>query len=264
MQPVQSETENMLQENHMSGKIDQYANFADVYDLEVANEDIQVFYREWRESLLGAARRYGINIRTIVDLACGTGNTTIPWLKQRKWKVIGVDSSAAMLKQARKKSRRVEWYRQDLRKLRLKERADAVTCHFDALDHILVPRDLQKVFCNTVSILNDGGLFQFDMNTEYWFRWLSIHEKLFHVGPHCFMATNEYDEKRRIGTFNQLWFVKKGRLYQRRKVSVQERAYSTAEIRRMLKNSGLRILKVTTQRKLEGKPIRMLYLTRKV
>jgi ubiquinone/menaquinone biosynthesis C-methylase UbiE len=93
----------------------------------------------------------------MVDLACGTGNTTIPLTRRRGWTVIGVDRSEAMLREARKKSRRVRWYRQDLRKLDLKERADVVTCHFDALSHILVPQDLQRVFFNAARILNTSS-----------------------------------------------------------------------------------------------------------
>jgi uncharacterized protein YlaI len=77
------------------------------------------------------------------------------------------------------------------------------------------------------------------------------------------MAYNEYAPRQRIATFHQLWFVPKGRLYEKREVKVQERAYATDEIRRMLKKAGLRLLKSEIQRRTEGKPIRMLYLARK-
>lgn len=138
-----------------------------------------------------------------------------------------------------------------------------VTCHFDALNHILVPQDLQKVFFNVARILNEGGLFQFDLNTEHLFRWLRVHEKLYRLPPNYFVSTNEYDSRRRIATFHQLWFVKKRRSYEKRDVKVQERAYSTGEIHRLLKEAGLRLLKLKVQRKLEGKAIRMLYLVQK-
>jgi hypothetical protein len=60
-----------------------------------------------------------------------------------------------------------------------------------------------------------------------------------------------------------LWFVKKGKGYYKREVTVQERAYPDSEIRRMLKNAGLRLLKVTAQREVEGMPSRMLYQARR-
>jgi ubiquinone/menaquinone biosynthesis C-methylase UbiE len=242
---------------------DQYANLADLYDSLAADASLQAFYSEWRDSLLAAVRQYKVRVRVIVDLACGTGNTTVPWASQSGWNVIGVDRSIAMLRRARKKTSRVRWYCQDLRKLDLKECADLVTCHFDALNHVLDPQDLQKVFVNVARTLNEGGLFQFDMNTEAMFRWCKVHEKLFHIGPNCFMAYNEYDSKQRIGTFRQLWFVRKGKLYQKRTVKVRERAYTAAEIHRMLKKAGLDLLKREIQRKMAGKPTRVLYLVRK-
>jgi len=245
------------------GNSDPYAELADLYDSETGNRSIRAFYREWRTFLSLAIREYGIKVRVIVDLACGTGNTTVPWTRRRGWTVIGVDRSEAMLREARKKSRPVLWYHQDLRKLDLKERADVVTCHFDALNHILVPQDLQQVFLNVARILKEGGLFQFDLNTEHWFRWLSVHEKLYHLAANYFMAFNEYDPKRRIATFHQRWFVKRRRLYEMREIKVQERTYTTEEIHRMLKKAKLRPLKLEVQRKLGGKAIRILYLAGK-
>jgi len=171
-------------------RLDPYARFADVYDSETKDPSIRALYREWRTLLSQAIRHYGIRVRVFVDLACGTGNTTIPWTRRRGWTVIGVDSSEAMLRQARKKSRRVRWYLQDLRRLDLGERADVVTCHFDALNHILVLQDLEQVFFNVARLLNRGGLFQFDLNTESWFRWLSAQEKLYRLPPNYFVSSN--------------------------------------------------------------------------
>jgi hypothetical protein len=90
-----------------------------------------------------------------------------------------------------------------------------------------------------------------------------VHEKSFRLGPDYLIARNEYDSSRRRATFHHLWFVRKGHMYEKREVKVQERAYTTAEIRRMIKKAGLRLLNLKVQRKLEGKPIRMLYLVQK-
>jgi SAM-dependent methyltransferase len=204
-----------------------------------------------------------VRVRVLVDLACGTGNTTIPWVGHG-WTVIGVDRSAAMLREARRKSRRVRWYWQDLTELDIDERADLVTCHFDALNHVLDARDLQRVFVNVSRMMNDTALFQFDMNTDHKLRWLSVREKLFRVGPNYFMAHNEYDRRTRVATFHQLWFVRKGKLYKKREICVRERSYPDVQILRMLKKAGLRLEQRKVQRKVEGKPDRVLYLARKV
>jgi hypothetical protein len=62
-----------------------------------------------------------------------------------------------MLREAREKSRSVHWICQDLKQLRLDEKADAATCHFDALNLILNARELQTVFSKTSKILNKTG-----------------------------------------------------------------------------------------------------------
>jgi trans-aconitate methyltransferase len=51
----------------------------------------------------------------LVDLACGTGNSTVPWTLRRGLHVVGVDSSEAVLRVARRKSPAVRWYREDLK-----------------------------------------------------------------------------------------------------------------------------------------------------
>ena len=242
---------------------DPYARLASVYDLMAGDPGIQAFYYEWVDSLLAAIDRHGVRVRTLVDVACGTGNSTLPWLKQHGWTVVGVDRSEAMLREARRKSKRVRWHCQELTALRLPYRADVVTCHFDALNHVLDARGLRRVFASVARLLEDGGLFQFDVNTPAALEWLGRHEKFFRVGPHCFSAFNEYDRARRIATFHQMWFVKRGRLFERREVIVQERGYPRATLRRMLVAAGFRVESVTTQRKVGGKPSRLLVVARK-
>ncbi len=132
---------------------DPYANFADLYDSECDNEDVRAFYSEFRKHLLDAIHQYRIPVRVLADLACGTGNSTVPWTEQKGWTVIGVDRSLPMLRQARKKTKR--------------------------------------------------------------------------------------------------------------EIRVQEAAYTRAEMRNMLHKAGLKPLKISVQRKLEGRPIRLLYLARK-
>jgi ubiquinone/menaquinone biosynthesis C-methylase UbiE len=248
----------------MSTVQDPYKNLADLYDSFANLDDFRTLYSGWRNSLLAGIRQYGVPVRVLVDLACGTGNTIIPWAEQSDWMLIGVDKSRAMLREARKKSKRVRWICQDLRELRLKERADVVTCHADALNHILKASDIQAVFRNVARILNKGGLFHFDLSTDFWLRWLSAHEKLTRVGPNYCASYHEYDARRRTAIFHMLWFVRSGSTFKKREIRVQEAAYSQAEIRTMLKKAGLRPVKISVNITLEGKPARCLYLARKV
>jgi len=238
---------------------DQYSTIAPFYDQMAADPGLQAFYREWRRALREAVREHRVKIRVLVDLACGTGNTAIPWARSPGWNVIGIDSSPAMLRQARKKSSAVSWRRQDLAGLYVAARADAVTCHGDALNHVLDPRTLQRVFVNVASVLRPGGLFLFDLSTAGMLRWLNGREKMLRAGPHTIVATNEYNAKSGIATFHQTWFVARGRLFEKREVTVRERAYPDAEVRRMLRVAGFRVASVRTQREVDGRPARLLY-----
>jgi ubiquinone/menaquinone biosynthesis C-methylase UbiE len=249
--------------SNMAEKCDPYRDIAEVYDEMAADPALQKFYQYWRKLLLQAISERELKVRTIVDLMCGTGNSTIPWTRKQGWSVIGVDGSAAMLRHARKKSALVRWYLQDIRKLRLKERAQAATCHFDALNHILLPEQLQQVFHRVAEVLDPGGLFSFDISTEHWFRWLHEREKLYEIGKNYMMSSNRYNPKNRIVEFRQLWFVPKGRFYVKRLVQVRERAYTASEIRAMARASGFRVLKVQQQLVIEGKPVRLAFLLEK-
>jgi SAM-dependent methyltransferase len=241
---------------------DPYERLSDLYDAMASDPGLQAFYYEWADALEAAVKRYRVRGRVLVDIACGTGNTALPWV-EKGWTVVGVDRSEAMLREARKKSSRVRWYRQELTELNIEERADVVTCHFDSLNHVLDARGLQKIFVNVGGVLTQGGVFQFDLSTDRLLRWLATSEKLFRVGDSYFTACNEYDRRRRVATFHQLWFVKKGRLYERREITLQERAYETADVRRMLLRAGMRLLSARVQRRLKGKPARIVYLARK-
>jgi ubiquinone/menaquinone biosynthesis C-methylase UbiE len=239
---------------------DAYADLAALYDEMAKDPAIGAFYREWRRSLRAAFTEHGVRPRVLVDLACGTGNSTVPWVGRRGLRVVGVDRSEAMLRVARKKSAAVRWYRQDLKALRIAERADVVTCHFDALNHVLREADLQCVFENVARILREGGLFQFDLNTRHMLRWLGGRQKLLRAGRHWYMADNAFDASTGIATFRQVWFVAHGHLYRRMEINVRERAYDDPNLRRMLRRAGLRLVKAYAQRRVEGRPGRKVYL----
>ena len=228
-----------------------------------ADPGIQAIYSEFQASIRDATRTRHVRPRVVVDLACGTGNTTVPWVTSARRMVIGVDRSEAMLRVARRKTGRVRWVRQDLERLRLDVQADIVTCHFDALNHVLEADGLQRVFVNVARMLCPGGLFQFDLNTRFFLRWLSTCEKLFRVGAHAFTAYHEFEAASGVATFHHLWFVKQGRLFRKFEVMVRERAFDDVQVRVMLRAAGLRLEHVTVQRRLDGWPIRKVYLAAK-
>lgn len=242
---------------------DPYRLLAPRYDRMASHPELREIYRDFRRALTQAAAAHGVRPRVIVDLACGTGNTAIPWAGRGRT-VVGVDVSEAMLRVARRKSRRVRWIRQDLRRLALDVTADVATCHFDALNHILDAKDLQRVFVNAARLVRPGGLFLFDLNTRFCLELLGASEKLFRVGPDVFMAYNAFDRKTGVATFHQLWFVRRGRRYERSLVTVKTRSFEDARLRRMLRAAGFRLEQASVMRRVKGRPFRKLYVAVRV
>lgn len=125
-----------------------------------------VAYDKWADYIQRHFRRHRGEIRTVAELACGTG-TLAALLARRGYQVTAVDRSADMLSQAEQKCREldVRLLCQDLSRLRLPERADAAVCCLDSVNYITRPSLLRRVFQRVYQALAPGGLFLFDVKT---------------------------------------------------------------------------------------------------
>ncbi|TMA00670.1 MAG: methyltransferase domain-containing protein, partial [Methanobacteriota archaeon] len=119
MQPAVSRTSRPL-----------YGRFARYYDLiyhALVNYEGDVDFLE------EVFRRYTVKPGTILDLGCGTGNHSVP-LARRGYRVTGIDRSASMIAQAKKKASRLRnpprFARADMRTFRLGQRFEAALCLF--------------------------------------------------------------------------------------------------------------------------------------
>lgn len=99
--------------------------------------------------------------RTVLDLACGTGNYALEFAR---WglEVTGVDLDAAMLERAREKAATlelpVEFRPGDMRSLTpWVGNFDAVVCIGNSLAHLLTPTDAAAAVGEMVRVLNPGG-----------------------------------------------------------------------------------------------------------
>ncbi len=108
------------------------------------------------------------NIKSIVDLACGTGSATIS-LSAMGYQVTGLDLSPGMIDAARRKAQAAGeaplFKVDDMRTFRLEESVDAVVCFGDAANHLLEEKDLRSWLFSVKTALRPGGLLVFDVNT---------------------------------------------------------------------------------------------------
>src|SRR5947208_5296760 len=76
-----------------------YDAFADLYDAFTWDHD----YESWVSSLEAVAKGHGLTGVRLLDVACGTGNSVVPWL-ERGYQVAGCDLSPRMLERAVEKT----------------------------------------------------------------------------------------------------------------------------------------------------------------
>jgi len=107
-------------------------------------------------------------VQSVLDLGCGTGNHAIP-LARRGYEVVGLDYSASMLAQARRKTAEfcndctVVFYQGDLRKVDLCRRFDASLMMFAVLGYQLEDDDVLAALKTARRHLSEGGLLIFDV-----------------------------------------------------------------------------------------------------
>ena len=220
--------------------MDAYSGFAAVYDMFMDN----IPYDEWCAYLRGCLEERGIRDGLVLDLGCGTGSVT-ERLAAMGYDMIGVDASEEMLQAAMEKRERsgadILYLQQDMREFELYGTVRAVVSVCDSMNYILDYADLTGVFKLVSNYLDPGGVFIFDMNTEYKYRELlgsgTIAEER---EEGSFIWENEYDEEERINEYDLTFFVREeGELYRRYQETHFQRAYSPEEVARALGEAGL-------------------------
>ncbi|MBN1755120.1 class I SAM-dependent methyltransferase [bacterium] len=149
---------------------DKYAIF---YDILYADKD----YRAECDFVQTLLDKYAIGqVKTILDLGCGTGNHA-QFLAQRGYSVTGIDLSLEMLKIARGKNiEGAEFILGDLRHLDLKRKFHAAIAMFAVVSYQITNQDLLLTFKSVARHLKKGGIFLFD----FWFGPAVLTEKPSH------------------------------------------------------------------------------------
>ena len=124
-------------------------------------------YEEWSAQMTADAAFYVSLAREadgpVVELAIGNGRVAIPVAQAIGRKVLGVDTSAAMLRQARTNAAaagvELELRESDMRELALDEPAALIYCPFRALLHLPTWADRRRTFERVAESLRPRGRF---------------------------------------------------------------------------------------------------------
>lgn len=204
------------------------------------------------KTVLEVAREEGLEMRALLDLACGTGTFAL-LMAERGISVTGVDFSREMIEVARTKAASrdplaVVFEQQDMRALKLASVFDLVTCNGDSINHILTENELQAVFASVLFYLRRGGAFLFDLSTQRQIRqWR--YQKLWQNDEFVVLRHGTYDEETSIGTTFIDAFVQdpapqnpasRPGLYLRLQETIRERAFPVHRVRAHLDSAGFR------------------------
>ncbi|MDR0880297.1 MAG: class I SAM-dependent methyltransferase [Clostridioides sp.] len=226
--------------------MEQYSEFAFVYD-ELMDE---VDYDGWVDYLEQLIANEGVKVQNILELACGTGNITIP-LAKKGYDIAGIDISDEMLGVAREKSEEdgieLVLLEQDITELDFDvENLDCVLCACDGFNYITEDRDLEKIFIKAYALLKDGGMFIFDISSHY-----KLSEVL---GDNTYgenredvtyMWQNFYCEEDETVEMELVFFVKEeDGSYTKFEEFHRQRAYKEGEVADMLANAGFEAVKL--------------------
>ncbi len=206
------------------------------------------FSRKMAELLPAVLKRFEVQPRAILDIACGEGTFAVAMAK-KGFQVTGVDLSPQMLRFARERAQRegvnVEFVLQDMRALAFEEGFDLATCWFDSLNYLLELEDLAKTFVGVHRALKKEGLFIFDMNTIHGLavNWQRYPCYIQQDTPELFeIHRASYDFANKLATTRVTGFMREGNRWTRMDEVHRERGYTLEEIRQCLAEAGFQEL----------------------
>ena len=220
--------------------MEQYTNFAKVYDLFMDN----VPYEKWVKQIKDILQAENIYDGLICDLGCGTGTIT-EGLANSGYDMIGIDNSYDMLDVATEKKfesgNDILYLCQDMREFELYGTVRAVVSRCDSLNYIQSLKDLKKVFALVNNYLDPNGLFIFDMNTVYKYQNILSSNTFAEVRDMAgFIWENSYDSENRINEYDLNLFIKlEGDTYKRFEERHVQKAFTFEEIVSAIESSKM-------------------------
>lgn len=215
-----------------------YGAFAEYYDSLTSN----VSYDETAKYVADILSENGIKKGILLDLACGTGTMSVQMAK-RGYEVIGIDNSPEMLSEAREKAYEAEedilFLCQDMCDIDLYGTVECTICLLDSLNHLESEEELLAAFKGVSLFTVPGGLFIFDVNTQYKHKYVLGNNTFVYDNDDVYCVwQNEYDDKSKTVEIFLDFFEEENGLYRRSSEYFTECAFSDETIRRLLKEAG--------------------------
>ncbi len=145
--------------------MEQYGEFVAKY-CDVVYEKVRDTQREIRFLHWVFQELADVEVREILDVACGTGRHAIP-LSKKGYTVTGGDRSQAMLAVLEEKVRRanieIPVIKCDMKDIEFREEFDAIICMYTSFNYLLTDQDIEKALVAFHRALRPGGIVILDL-----------------------------------------------------------------------------------------------------
>lgn len=208
-----------------------YKELSKIYDFMMSGVD----YEAWADYVLGAAKRFGCAPKTVLDLACGTGSTTLP-LAARGLDATGLDLSGEMLAIARSKAAEagleVAFAEQNMLELDFPKPFDMVVSFQDGINYLTGEGDFDRLAAAVDGVLNPGGLFLFDLNRVD--HYSDSDTTVVDLDDMYLVYENNYNAATRIWHIKLTGFLQEGELYRKFEEVHEEKNHDFDEVKAAL------------------------------
>ena len=197
-----------------------------------------------------AVKQYKNDSQLICDLGCGTA-CIISRLAKLGYDMIGIDESENMLMQAREKLSSlgldsVLLLNQNITNFELYGTVDVIYSTLDTLNYILYKKELRGLFYLVKNYLNYGGLFIFDINSEYKFKSTLADGKFIYDFDDIFCCWQSDYEQKSGKCFHELTYFERNKdgNFERFDSFQEQRFYSNEYIQNIAKEYSFEILQI--------------------
>lgn len=218
-----------------------YEGLSKIYDFMMSGVD----YEAWADYILSAAKRFGSLPETALDLACGTGSTTLP-LARRGVRMTGLDLAPAMLKIAKEKAAAeglpIDFVEKNMLELDYENCFDMIVSFQDGINYLTGEGDFETLAAGVEKGLKDGGLFLFDLNRVD--HYSDSDTTVIDLEDMYLVYENNYNPATRIWHIKLTGFLQEGDLYRKFEEIHEEKNHDFEEVKADLKAHSMEIVAV--------------------
>jgi ubiquinone/menaquinone biosynthesis C-methylase UbiE len=199
-------------------------------------------YKNEVDFILEIFKRYKIKMKSILDVACGTGNHA-NLLASKGFNIVGVDLNEEILKIARKKVKKGVFVKGDMKNLNtvVSGEYDAALLLFNSILYNTNKHDFMKTLKGIYNHLRKGGVFIFDLFTE---------QNFFEGSSNFFFEDKKsfgfkHVKKRIKGKYIEIsnyYLIKDGNTFIASSNNINKLGiFSEKEVKLMMKNQGFKV-----------------------